>query len=207
VSEGVVQPEARRLAEKLVALFAGGDATEPAIRIEADRVVGLLRALPPMRAPLSRSEHPIVRHLSPALDAAPPAARDAVAAIGDLGRELPWRYSYAPRADAPDLGDRVAFAELVGPDAPFRSGTVCLGLTLIAPHTLYPAHRHPAIELYFVLSGTATWTAGGLETLAPPGTLVLHPSGVSHAMTTRAEPLLAVYTWSGEDVATPSSYS
>ncbi|MGB8933253.1 MAG: dimethylsulfonioproprionate lyase family protein [Anaeromyxobacteraceae bacterium] len=182
-------------------------ANESAARREVERVLGLLRAIPTAHVPLAPSAHPIVRHLAPALSAPAPHAAAVVAELGAIGPRLPWRYAYAERADAPDLGDRIAFAEIVGPDAPLRSDTVCLGLTLIAPNTLYPDHRHPAIELYCVLSGTATWSAGGRAALVPPGTFVLHPSGVSHAMETHAEPLLAVYTWSGDDVRTPSAYS
>ena len=36
-----------------------------------------------------------------------------------------------------------AVAQIVGPLAPFRSNTVCLGLTLIAADSFYPPHRHP----------------------------------------------------------------
>lgn len=190
-----------------MALYERQVATDPAVRRELERVVGLLHAAPTAHGPLAPSPHPILRHLASALAAPAPGAREAAAELGAIGPHLPWRYSYAERADAPDLGDRVAFAELVGPDAPLRSGDVCLGLTLIAPRTLYPDHRHPAIELYYVLAGTAVWRAEGRAVVAQPGTFVLHPSGVSHAMETRADPLLAVYTWSGDDIRTPSSYS
>ena len=49
--------------------------------------------------------------------------------------------------------------------------------------------------------------AAELHGRIPPGALVLHPSGVVHAMRTHEEPLLAVYTWTGEDVRTPSVYA
>jgi hypothetical protein len=78
--------------------------------------------------------------------------------------------------------------------APIASDEVCLGVTLIAPHTLYPLHRHNAVETYFVLSGTATWTAAGRSQTQPPGSFILHPSNIVHAMQTWDEPLLAVYT-------------
>jgi gentisate 1,2-dioxygenase len=105
------------------------------------------------------------------------------------------------------LGQNIAFAEIVGPAAPFRSDSVCLGLTLIGPETLYPAHRHPAIELYYVVAGIATWTLVGVSQDNPPGTFILHPSQAIHAMRTHAEPLLAIYSWSGSDVRTTSVYT
>jgi quercetin dioxygenase-like cupin family protein len=150
--------------------------------------------------------HPITRHLETALAPAKGRVEDVLAPLRRIAAALPWRYSYTPRADAPGLEHRVAWAEFVGPVAPIPSDEVCLGVTLIAPHTLYPLHRHPAVETYFVLSGTATWTAAGHEQPQPPGTLILHPANVDHAMQTGAEPLLAVYTWTG-DVHSSSVYS
>jgi quercetin dioxygenase-like cupin family protein len=118
---------------------------------------------------------------------------------------LPWRYSYEPRSDAPDISERMAWAELVGPIAPFHSDKVCLGLTAIGPRLLYPLHYHPAAETYLVVSGTASWTAAGMTRRHPPGTLILHPSNIVHAMETGDEPLLAAYAWTG-DVETLSAY-
>jgi hypothetical protein len=132
---------------------------------------------------------------------------DLLAAIRPVAFDLPWRYSYATRDDAPGLEDNMAFAEIIGPEAPFKSSSVCLGLTLIGPETLYPSHEHPAIELYYVAAGTATWIANGIPGLNPPGTFILHPSQIVHAMQTHREPLLAVYSWSGEDVKTLSAYT
>ena len=180
--------------------------SDPAVAGEIARVRSRLRSVPAPERSFPWSEHPIVRHLASALAARVHVAAEACSALGAVGGHLPWRYGYARRDDAPELGDRIAFAESVGPEAPFRSDTVCLGVTLIAPRTLYPEHRHPAIELYHVLSGTAAWSAGGSSRVVPPGSFVLHPSGVVHAMRTDEEPLLAVYTWTGEDVRTTSVY-
>jgi quercetin dioxygenase-like cupin family protein len=35
---------------------------------------------------------------------------------------------------------------------------VLMGMLELAPGATYPAHRHPAPELYYVMSGTAQWT-------------------------------------------------
>ncbi|MDR0440385.1 MAG: AraC family ligand binding domain-containing protein, partial [Candidatus Accumulibacter sp.] len=105
----------------------------------------------------------------------------------------------------PDIGERMAWAELVGPIAPFHSDEVCLGLTAIGPHLRYPPHRHPATETYLVVSGTASWTAAGICRQHPPGALILHPSNIVHVMETGDAPLLAAYAWTG-DVKTLSTY-
>jgi hypothetical protein len=93
------------------------------------------------------------------------------------------------------------------PEAPHVSERVCLGLTLIGPNTFYPPHRHPAIELYYVVIGEATRTANESSRRNPPGAFILHDSQVFHAMQTHQRSLIAVYTWGGEDNSSSSVYS
>jgi quercetin dioxygenase-like cupin family protein len=119
---------------------------------------------------------------------------------------LPWRYGYAPRGDTPDLDSAMGWAELVGPVAPIVSREVCFGLTLIGPHTHYPPHRHPATELYRIVVGHPHWTVDATTSVRGPGTAILHESNVVHAMRTEDEPLLAIYSWTG-DVDTPSAWA
>lgn len=119
---------------------------------------------------------------------------------------LPWKYNYEEREDKKDLGSYMGWAELIGPEAPYKSDDFCLGFTLISPYTLYPEHRHPAIELYKVLSGIAEWTLEGATSKRVPGEVILHPSNQIHKMQTYDQTLLALYTWSGNDVVTLSEY-
>jgi quercetin dioxygenase-like cupin family protein len=177
------------------------------IESETHRVLALIDGGRRPEDAFHGTDHPAAIHLANALAAVKGPAETLAGEIARIAPALPWKYSYPPRQDAPDLGERIAFAELVGPAAPLRSDALCLGVTLIAPQTLYPLHRHPAIELYLVLSGTAAWSAGGPPSLRPPGTWVLHPSEVVHSMETGAEPLLALYCWTGEDIRTSSSYT
>jgi quercetin dioxygenase-like cupin family protein len=133
-----------------------------------------------------------------------PAGTSDLAPICTLAREaapdMPWHYSYSGNDG---LAVRIAFADVLGPEGPVRCSHLRLGLTLVAPHTLYPMHAHPARELYFVLSGRAEWTAGDVLRHPPPGAFVLHPSGVAHAMRTADEALLAVYVWRGDIMTAP----
>ena len=152
---------------------------------------------------LQASGHPVIRQLQQVGKSA--GDNDVLAAFLPHLDALPWRYSYEPRPDAPDIGEHMAWAELVGPIAPFKSKKVCIGLTAIGAGLLYPAHYHPAVETYLVLSGTARWTADGITQARPPGTLILHPSNILHAMEATDIPLLAAYAWTGE-VETLSAY-
>lgn len=181
----------------------------PAVAAELTRVLALLAEVDFSHADekhLRASGHPVVTRLRSAGASSGGAATEAVlhAFLPHLNA-LPWRFSYEPREDTPDIGERMAWAELVGPIAPFHSHKVCLGLTAIGSGLLYPAHRHPAVETYLVVSGTAAWTAEGVTRDQPPGTLILHPSNAVHAMRTAYEPLLAAYAWTG-DVGTLSEY-
>jgi quercetin dioxygenase-like cupin family protein len=187
--------------------FARRKSADDAVGREIETVISLLEPLPPLAGRFFKNNHAANRHIKAALAGGNESTAALLDAISPVIRFLPWRYSYPTRDDAPDLGQNIAFAEIIGPEAPFRSDNVCLGLTLIGPETLYPAHRHPATELYHVVAGTATWTLDGVSHNYPPGTFILHPSQAIHAMRTHAEPLLAIYSWSGSDVRTTSVYT
>lgn len=147
------------------------------------------------------------RHLDSSLEAG--AAGPAAALAGAIARargSLHWYYGYKPVEGQPDLPNRIAFCEFLGPKSPVRSDTMRLGLTLIGPHTHYPAHAHPAVELYYVIAGTARWMTPTTDALQPPGAYVLHRASEPHAMETRDETLLSLYAWSGEILA-PSVYT
>jgi mannose-6-phosphate isomerase-like protein (cupin superfamily) len=132
--------------------------------------------------------------------------RDPISqALAKLSSPLPWYYHYETRAGEADLSGQIAFAELVGPDGDMSAPDCRVGFTLMAPATFYPLHAHPAIELYFVIAGTAEWRAGDTARRVPPGELVLHRSSEPHSMRTFAEPLLALWSWSG-DLDTPAYY-
>lgn len=127
-----------------------------------------------------------------------------VSAIAPFLPALSWRYGYPEHPEWPGLAERLAFAPLIGTRAPFTDAAAHLGLTLIAPATHYPLHAHPAIELYLVLSGTAEWRVSEAPFAPrPPGALILHASGIGHAMRTGTEPLLALYVWRGDLVTAP----
>jgi len=147
------------------------------------------------------------RYLAPSLAAgATGPAAGLAAAVGRASGSLHWYYGYKPVEGQPDLPNKIAFCEFVGPKAPVHSDTMRLGLTLIGPGTHYPAHAHPAVELYYVIAGTARWITPTTDALQPPGAYILHRASEPHAMETQAEPLLSLYAWSGEILA-PSVYT
>ena len=61
---------------------------------------------------------------------------------------------------------------------------------------IYPAHYHPAPELYYVIRGTAKWTVGDQSFVARPGTAIHTPPNAHHRLENVGdETLEALYIW------------
>jgi len=195
----------RALLGRLREALSGCEAGDAGIAAERAAILGSFTAPWRTAAPPAPHALPACRHLGAAIAAGEPGPlRPLVTAILPFLPALHWRYGYPEHPAWPGLADRLAFAPLIGGRAPFGDAAASLGLTLIAPATHYPLHAHPAIELYLVLAGTAEWRiAGAPFAPRPPGALILHPTGVAHAMRTAAEPLLALYVWRGDLVTAP----
>lgn len=185
-------------------VLSGRAAVRDAVGEEAARILAL--DIPEPTGTFGRSRFPVTAFIGEALRHGVPETKLMLDILAEVLPNLPWKYNYEPRGDMPDLGVKMAWGEIIGPEAPYLSSSFCFGFTMIAPDSLYPAHFHPAVELYYVLSGTAEWTLNGKAALQKPGTFILHPANAVHAMRTGKEPLLAMYTWSGDDVVTLSQY-
>jgi hypothetical protein len=197
----MTEPEANLLRDLLAALRRSFSADADRRDDVGDEIRHVERLLARVTSPplaLQPTEHPLTRHLPGVLDLAERVAPEIATALRPLGSRLPWRYGNAPRADAPGLEGAMGWAEIVGPAAPFVSNEVCFGLTLIGPQTHYLPHRHPALELYRIVVGHPHWTVGKPTTVRAPDDAILHASDVVHAMRTENEPLLAIYSWTGD---------
>jgi mannose-6-phosphate isomerase-like protein (cupin superfamily) len=174
---------------------------------EIQRILALLDPPPVFSGTFEKSNHPITAFIADAIKGSDDTATPLLDAAAPALPYLPWRYTPEPYIDLGDFNPRVASAELIGPDAPFRSAALRLGLTLVAPDTYAPAHHHIATELYCVISGNAAWVVDGVPRISPPGTFILHPSQSVHALRTGPSPLLALYTRSAPDTAALADYS
>lgn len=189
------------------AYYEGLAVNDAAVKYEVDHMLSTTTTLDPVAPTGNRVNAGAVKHLPGALDAARNgpgrAVADAIAAAAD---DLLWYYGYAPRPSEKDLSQGIAFCEILGPTTgSFRSADARLGFTLIGPRMHYPAHSHPAAELYHLLAGPSTWIKAGVASRKEPGDFILHPSGVSHAMETDEASLLSIYSWSG-DILSRSTY-
>ena len=106
----------------------------------------------------------------------------------EIAHKLKWRPS--PRADFDaEVMSLSTLNEMID-----LNGLVA-GLLFMTPNQIYPEHKHPPQEVYFVLSGTASWLYGGKKEYQQqiPGDVIYNHSGVLHGMKTESEPLLALY--------------
>lgn len=77
---------------------------------------------------------------------------------------------------------------------------VLMGVLDLDAGGYYPAHSHPAPEIYFILSGSAEWTVGEETFTAQAGMAIYHPPNVAHRMVNNgAETLKTVWFWWGPD--------
>lgn len=93
--------------------------------------------------------------------------------------------------------DAYVVRELIGQgddalaDPSLRVGTVELPAGFV-----YPPHRHPAAEVYVVLTGELRWEVDGERFDAHPGSVVRHPPLAVHAMTVSAHgPAELLWVW------------
>jgi len=174
----------------LPALITAAAGAYAAAGMEAATVAAKrLRAL--SAGPVEVSPRPVPPHLGDALACLPPTPlKDLLSGSSPC---LPWM----PGGDR--LGDRLASAEIAGPDGLLQAKDLRFGVFLQAPQTHYPSHSHAAEELYLVLAGAPLWQKddGPFEPVLP-GTAVHHLSYQRHAMRTADAPLLALWLWTGD---------
>lgn len=105
-----------------------------------------------------------------------------------IAADLKWRPS--PRADF----DAKVMA-LCSINEMLDLGDVVAGLMFMTPNQIYPEHQHAPQEVYFVLSGNASWLYGGNVEyrLQQPGDIIYNHPRDLHGMKTQNESLLALY--------------
>lgn len=148
----------------------------------------------------------VCRHLPAALAGARGTALEPMAdAVRILAGEAYWTQNpnYQRRPPDPAFLDNYGYFVVAGPaDGPpafVETPGLALGLLLLGPGVLYPAHRHPAVELYIPLGDDGEWQRGDEPwRRQPAGSAIHHASGMPHATRAGATPLLAAYIWLGE---------
>ncbi len=203
-TQGLVIMRAQPLQSLLDAAEAAvrdGNASMPSARPMAAMVFERLRAAQgALQRPVPTTP-PACTHLPAALAnarAASPAIRQLADAIDTLALDLAWYRRQPADGDPPGFPHNHANAVLIGDAGLEQRSDVRIGISLLAPATTYPNHRHPPEEVYIVLS-PGQWRQDDRPwLLRASGDLVHNPPCIWHAMQADQEPLLALWMlWTG----------
>lgn len=176
---GLASPEGKAVARVRGALATAGDSDSPGVRT----------------TPAAAG-----RWFLPALAAAKAsggAAAGTAAALEALEPRITWYCRQESEPICENFEDRHALATLIGPAD--RPG--CLevredlrvGISLVAPGTPYPDHRHPPEELYLALTAGAWRQDLGPWFEPGPGGIVYNRPNILHGMRAGSEPQLALW--------------
>lgn len=118
---------------------------------------------------------------------------DLALSFAKLAPGLYWRRRASADPANAAFWNGHANALILGPGGLEDRDDVWLGVTVMAPGTLYPDHSHPPAEVYLPLSAGEWWNAGMAWT--DPGTagFIYNPPGILHAMRAGPGPFLALW--------------
>src|SRR6185437_1089779 len=106
---------------------------------------------------------------------------DLASAFAAIEPQLRWKTRPGADTHGEHFLNSHANANIVGAEGIETRADVWIGVSLMAPETRYPDHRHPPEEIYLVLSGgewcntDTPWHAPGI------GNLVYNPPNIVHA--------------------------
>lgn len=151
---------------------------------------------------------PVEAHFKRAVAVTEAQGQQALAkAFEEAAPHLTWvtYNAYDPVKIGPAFGSGHAFASLIGEASVFYGKDFELGIFLIAPHTFYRDHHHPAPELYAPVTGPHGWRFGaGTEFEWRDAHLpVWNEANRVHATMTGEEPFLCIFGWT-KDVRLPA---
>lgn len=145
---------------------------------------------------------PVCRYLDAALISARGGPLAGIAeAFGQIADRCAWSQNpnYVAHPPSATFLDCYGYVELMGPGRAVPNADVRVGFLMLGPDTVYPAHAHPADEVYHVVGGRAEWWRDGVDwRVENPGTAIHHAPEVPHATRCAGEPLLALYCWTGD---------
>jgi quercetin dioxygenase-like cupin family protein len=94
------------------------------------------------------------------------------------------------------------YVEFAGPkEALYHAPDIRVGLLLLGPRLHYPAHAHPAEEIYHPLTEGGLWRRGQEDwRTVPAGRAIHHPPMIVHETKATGSTMLALYCWRGNTV-------
>lgn len=121
-----------------------------------------------------------------------------------LNKYIRWDVGYQNMNK--DFNEKFSFGDIIGPNGIVSDQNITLGFVLIGPYLNYPAHKHPAVELYTIMSTKILWSINNKKFKEKYFLENVHHKEMElHEMETKEYPFLGIYTWIG-DLNTPSSF-
>lgn len=119
--------------------------------------------------------------------------------IDALSPNLKWEQHKSVMNEGDDFSGRHANALVIGKGGFEERDDVRIGITLLAPNTTYPDHRHPPSEVYISLSD-GQWKQGIKGEFYSPGIggCIYNSSNVIHGMRSQQKPMLTVWCLLGK---------
>ncbi len=181
-------------------ILTGEGAATEAVHV-ASRIFEALRARTAEACNIRPARLPVCAHFDPAIAHAREASVEASGlafALAELEPSLHWVRRNGAGAHGEAFAEGHANTMIVGPHGLEKREDISVGISLLAPNVTYPDHRHPPEEVYSVLS-SGDWRRDGGDWFAPGiGGIVYNSPGITHAMRSGAQPLLAAWClWSG----------
>ncbi len=179
-----------------------GSGVDGPVRSASDRIFSALQRPAIQGGNSGAARLPVCHHLAMALEHVGRQSRPArtlADAFAVIEPQLDWKVRPGAEAHGASFLNGHANATIVGSQGLEIRGDVWIGVSLLAPHTRYPDHRHPPEEIYVVLSdgewrqANDPWHEPGI------GSLVYNPPNIVHAMRSAERPLLALwFLWTGQ---------
>ena len=178
------------------AVIRHGSGVDERVQMAAGRMFAALQAPSTQAGRPDTPRLPVCRHLATALEHVrrQPGPVGALAdAFAVIEPQLGWKVRAGAETQGEQFMEGHANAAITGPEGLEIRRDVWIGVSLMAPHTRYPDHRHPPEEIYVVLSdgqwrqSSDPWHEPGI------GGLVYNPPNVVHAMRSAERPLLALW--------------
>ncbi len=183
--------------------FAGSGATPEALEV-ADKIFDSADASCGTSSCPGPVEMPACEYLNSALDRAR-AEKGRVGALANaiagIAPRLMWVLRPNGENDDAAFKARHANAVVVGDGGLETRDDIRIGMSLLAPETRYPDHRHPPEEIYTVISpGEWKQHADGEFHTPGVGGFVHNVPNIIHGMRSGEAPLLAVWSlWMDEN--------
>jgi hypothetical protein len=197
-------PDLQRSLSSAEAAIGYGSGVDGRVCVAAERMFAALQVPSAQAGRTGTARLPVCRHLATAQEHVRHQP-GPIGALADAFAVIEPRLDWKARAGAETQGEQFrvghANATIIGLEGLEIRRDVWIGVSLMAPHTQYPDHRHPPEEIYIVLSdgqwrqASDPWHEPGI------GGVVYNPPNVVHAMRSAEQPLLALwFLWTGPNM-------